>query len=395
MMTVTETTASLLRAVEKLQPLIAEHNAKAESERQLSKEVYEAMFDANLYAMLTPKAYGGLELHPFEAMLVWEAVSRIDSAAGWNLAMNGAITGWFAWLPADGANEILADGPTTAAGALFPNQPATRVDGGWRVTGQVPFASGCTNSKWLAIPAVEMDGDEPKVDPETGEPAPFGIFFSREEAQIRDTWHTVGMRGTGSADIVVENLFVPDRRSFVVKPLERPAPGFEGPLYRMVPWLTILGEATVSVGVAAAAVDALVNLAQTKTPAYNTTPLREQQLAQFFVAKAKAKVEAARDTLCRAAEEAYEDVRSGSLLSRAAKIRLQLAVSFAAEVCAEAVRLVCDGAGSSSIRTTQPFERYLRDSQVLTQHSDKSSPRYMTAGRLIFGLENDWVWLSF
>jgi alkylation response protein AidB-like acyl-CoA dehydrogenase len=247
----------------------------------------------------------------------------------------------------------------------------------------------------LAIPAVEMDGDEPKVDPETGEPAPFGIFFSREEAQIRDTWHTVGMRGTGSADIVVENLFVPDRRSFVVKPLEKPAPGFEGPLYRMVPWLTILGEATVSVGVAAAAVDALVNLAQTKTPAYNTTPLREQQLAQFFVAKAKAKVEAARDTLCRAAEEAYEDVRSGSLLSRAAKIRLQLAVSFAAEVCAEAVRLVCDGAGSSSIRTTQPFERYLRDSQVLTQHSDKSSPRYMTAGRLIFGLENDWVWLSF
>jgi alkylation response protein AidB-like acyl-CoA dehydrogenase len=112
--------------------------------------------------------------------------------------------------------------------------------------------------------------------------------------------------------------------------------------------------------------------------------------------KARARVEASRDTINRAAEFAYEDVeQSGTLLSPEAKIRLQLAVSFAAEACAEAVRLVNDVVGASSIRLGQPFERHFRDAHTLLEHSDKSSPRYASAGRLMFGLANDWVWLSF
>jgi alkylation response protein AidB-like acyl-CoA dehydrogenase len=246
------------------------------------------------------------------------------------------------------------------------------------------------------MPAVEMDGDQPKVDPQTGQPAPFGVFFPRAEAQILDTWHTYGMRGTGSTDYAVDNLFVPDRLVAPVAPLSNPAPGFEGPLFRMWPWTAILGEATVSVGVAAAAVDAAVELCRTKTPAYNAIPLREQQLAQFQMAKAQARVEASRDTLYRAGATAYDDVASHTgLLSTDAKIRLQLAVSFAAEACAEAVRYVNDAVGTSSIRVGQPFERHFRDAHVLLQHSSKSSPRYGSAGRLMFGLENDWVWLSF
>ena len=353
------------------------------------------MFDAGLFAMLAPTAYGGLEMHPVEVMRVWEAVARIDSAAAWNLVMNQVIAGFAAWLPAEGAEELFGDGPTTVAGAFFPPQPATRVEGGWRITGQVPFASGCHNAKWLAMPAVEMDGDEPKIDPATGEPAVFGAFFARAEAEILDTWHTFGMRGTGSADIAVKDLFVPDRRTMPVAPLEKPAPGFEGPLFRMVPWTSILGEATVSVGVAAAAVDEVIHLVATKTPAFNVTPLREQQLAQQSVGKAKARVEASRDTLYRAAEAAYDDAATGSLLSTDSKIRLQLAVSFAAEACAEAVRFVNEAAGSSAIRLGSPFERHFRDAHVLTQHSSKSSPRYASVGRLLFGLENDWVWLNF
>lgn len=390
-----ETSADLLDAVESIRPILAEHKSRAESERRLPREAYDAMVDANLFAMLAPRAYGGLELPPVEAMRVWEAVARIDSAAAWNLVMNGTITGFLAWLPEEGAREILADGPTTVAGALFPPQPATRVDGGWRVTGHVPYASGCANAQWWALPAVEMDGDKPKVDPQTGQPAPFGVFFRHEDGRVLDTWHTVGMRGTGSADIAIEDVFIPDRRTMPVRPLQTPASGFEGPLYRMVPWLSILGESTVSVGIAAAAVDALVEVARTKTPAYMATPLREQQFAQLVAAKARSRVEASRDTLYRAAEEGYADVQDGSRLSWEAKTRLQLAVCFAAEASAEAVRLVCDGAGASSIRTGQPFERYMRDVHVLTQHSSKSGPRYVTAGRLMFGLDNDWVWLSF
>jgi len=389
-------TGRLLGEVERIVPLIREHAASAEANRRLSTAVWDAMEEARLFAMLAPRAYGGLELAPTEAMRVWEAVARIDSAAAWNLVMNQAIAACVAWLPASSAREVLRDGPTTMAGALNPPAAATRVEGGWRVTGQFPFGSGCQNAAWLALPAVEMDGDRPKVDPATGHPAPFGALIPREQATIPDTWQTYGMRGTGSHDFAVRDLFVPDQMTFAVGPLHDPAPGFEGPLYRMWPWCGIVGEGIVSVGVAAAAVDEAVELCRTKTPAYNTVPLREQQLAQFQIGKAKARVEAARDTLHRAAAEGYEEVvASGALLSNAAKVRLQLAVCFAAEASAEAVRLVNDAVGASSVRLRQPFERYFRDAHVLLQHSDKSSARYASAGRLLFGLENDWVWLSF
>ena len=110
-------------------------------------------------------------------------------------------------------------------------------------------------------------------------------------------WRTVGMRGTGSTDYAVTDLFVPEHLTVPVAPLKDPPPGFEGPLFRMWPWTAIIGETTVSIGVAAAAVDAAVNLCKSKTPAYQGTALRDQQLAQFLMGKARARVEASRSSL--------------------------------------------------------------------------------------------------
>jgi alkylation response protein AidB-like acyl-CoA dehydrogenase len=385
----------LLATVERLRPLLEANRERAEAERRLPAEVYQAMFDAGLFGMLAPRKYGGLEVHLVEAMAVWEAVARLDSAAAWNLVMNQGIGGFAAWLPEDGAAEVFGDGPTTVAGAFFPPGTAQRVDGGWRVSGRVPFASGCDNAAWFALPALEMDGDGPRLDRTTGQPVMVAAFLPRKDGEVRDTWHTVGMRGTGSADIDVADAFVPDRRVVSVGPLVQPAPGFEGPLYRMWPMTCILGEATVSVGVAAAAVDEVIDLARTKTPTYTTMALRDQQWAQLAVGKAKARVDAARDTLHRSAEAASDDVASGSLLSWDSKVRLQLAACFAAEASAEAVRLVADVAGSTAIRLEHRFERHFRDAHVLTQHTSKATPRYATAGRLLLGLDNDWVWLTF
>ena len=389
-------TRTLLDAVEEIRPLIQQHAAAAEADRRLGSGVYDAMYGAGLFSMLAPRAHGGLEVHPVEAMRVWEAVARADTAAAWNLVMNQCISAYAAWMSPEGARELFRDGPPTTAGALNPPAAAIRAEGGWRVTGRVPFGSGCHNARWLAMPAIEHAGGSPKVDPETGRAAPFAVFFPREQATILDTWHTLGMRGTGSTDYEVQELFVPDHMTAPVGPLATPAPGFEGPLYRMWPWTCIMGETTVSVGAAAAAVDQAVELCRAKTAAYNAVPLREQQLPQFQLGRAKAQVDASRDTLHAAAGEAYAEVeRTGRLLSREAKIRLQLAACFAAETCAEAVRLVNDAVGASAIRESQPFERHFRDTHTLLQHSSKSSARYASAGRLMLGLENDWVWLSF
>jgi indole-3-acetate monooxygenase len=392
-----DTAESLLDRVAQIGPVIAKHAASGEMLRRLPETAHEAMYRAGLFGMLAPKSHGGLELHPVGCLRVWEAVARVDAAAAWNLVMNQAIAAFAAWLPHEGANELFRNGPPTVAGALYPPAAAKRVAGGWRITGQVPFGSGCHHAQWLAMPAVETaDDGSPKVDPDSGQPVPFGAFFPRAAATILDTWHTVGMRGTGSTDFAVNDLFVPDHLIAAVGPLKHPPAGFDGPLFRMWPWPGILGEAVVSVGVAATAVDEAVRLCTAKTPAYNATPLRAQQLAQFQLGKARSRVEASRDTLHRAAHTAFDEVAgSGELLSLEAKIRLQLAAAFAAEACAEAVRFVNEVTGTSAIRLGQPFERHFRDVHVLLQHSDKSSARYATAGRLMLGLPNDWVWLSF
>ena len=153
----------------------------------------------------------------------------------------------------------------------------------------------------------------------------------------------------------------------------------------------------MSVGIAAAALAAGIELGKSKTAAFNATPLREQQLPQFQIGKARALIEAARATLHCAAETAYDETaKSGRRLSAESKIRLQLAVAFAAEATAEAVRFVNTAVGTSSIRLAQPFERHFRDIHALTQHASKNSARYGSAGRMMFGLEPDpnlW-WLS-
>jgi alkylation response protein AidB-like acyl-CoA dehydrogenase len=374
-----------LDAVEIIRPILSEGVEKAEAERVPTSAGYKAMYDAGLFAMLAPQRYGGYELHPAERLQVWEAVALIDASAAWNLVMNQGIANYAAWLPEAGVKELFANGVPTIAGALNPPAHARRVEGGWRVTGQVPFGSGCHHAHWLAMPAMEDGAKEP-----------FAVFFPKTSATILDTWHTMGMRGTGSTDYRADDLFVPDHMIAPVGPLVHPAPGFEGPLFRMWPWPNILGEGIISVGIAASAVSTAIELCKNRTPAYQGTPLKQQQLAQFLLGKAASRVEAARDTLFGAAEVAYADVEnSGKSLSIPSKIRVQLAVSFAAEACAEAVRFINDAVGTSSIRLGQPFERHFRDLHVLLQHSDKSSQRYASAGKLMLGLENDWVWLSF
>src|SRR3954447_13303414 len=123
-------TDDLLRHVERLRPLIEAHRDRAEADRRLSEVVYSAMFDAGLFGMQAPRAYGGLEFHPVQTMRVIEAVARIDSAAAWSLSMNQAIPAFAAGLTDEGIREIYGDGPPTMAGALNPPAAATRVEGG-------------------------------------------------------------------------------------------------------------------------------------------------------------------------------------------------------------------------------------------------------------------------
>ncbi len=386
---------ALLREVERIRPILEACAPQAESERALPDASYDAMLDAGLFRMLAPRAFGGLELHPIEACEVVEAVARIDSAAAWNLNQSSTAAGVVPWLPKEAGEELYARGPDTIfGGGFFPPGPSVRVEGGWRVTARTPFTSGCHRAQWFGVPIVEVAEDASRYDPNREDPPRIIAFVSRDEVDLLDTWHTVGLRGTFSADVSVDDVFVPDSRvAFLTRDQDR-APAFAGPLYALWPWAEILGEVAVSIGVAGAAIDELIDLATRKKPAYSRIPLHHRERAQHHCGKARALVDASRSSAHDAISRAFADVEADGRYSEDSMLRCQLAACFGAEACAQAVDLVHEMAGSSAIRLEHGFERHHRDVHVMTQHAYKTQDRYEDVGKLLFGIPPDWWTLT-
>ena len=366
------TISEILMSIEAVRPVLLEEAPKCQQERRLTPRAFDALRQTGVFSLHAPKKYGGMEAHPVECLKAWEALGRIDASIGWNAFMTHAgLPPFAAWLSERGIREIFADGSMPViSGAFTPPLQTEKVEGGWRVNGTAPFGSGCHNAAWYLVPMSHPT-----------RPA-FAGFIRASDGIIEDTWHTLGMRGTGSANYGAKGAFVPDHLTAEPAPLTDPPPGFEGPLFRMYPCVSIFGQAITSVAVAANAVEAAVELCKKKTPNYQQATLQDQQLAQFWLGKAAALVEASRDTLHCAAEDAYADVvQSGKTLSDRGKIRVQLATSYAGEACAEATRHVNDVVGTAAIRLTQPFERYFRDAHTLIHHAANSNRRYVDAAQ--------------
>ena len=219
----------LLRRVGDLAPLIRKHAPEAERNRCLSAAVVDAMREADLYTMARPKAYGGLELDPVSSFRVVEEVARYDSAAGWNLNLSTAGDYIPAWLPDDGAEEILSTQRLVFGASFNPNPGgAVAVDGGYRVNGQWRFVSGCQQAAWFLLLCPLMDGDKPVLD-EQANPKMLFVFLPAAQVTIMDTWYTLGLRGTGSHNIEITDQFVPDRRAAALAPLEQAGFGVHRP----------------------------------------------------------------------------------------------------------------------------------------------------------------------
>ncbi|MGE0384675.1 MAG: acyl-CoA dehydrogenase family protein [Gammaproteobacteria bacterium] len=381
--------SELLARVAAISDVLARGSEQAERACRLTGETVEALRGQGLFAMLAPRALGGMEIEPTSAYAVWEAVGRIDSAAGWNLAQQGSAGfGMSARLPPAGIERLYGAGVPILSGAGAPPCPAVEVDGGFRLSGRVPFVSGCHHADWLFVIAMPVTGGAPRLDPATGQPQLRVAFLPRSDARILDSWDTLGMRGTGSADVLLEDLFVP---AALVAPLAGPDlhPAFAGPLFAFHPWQAIHGEAVASLAIAGAAIDRLVTIAHARSASYSQVPLREREYVQLDLGRAVALVDAARAYLHQSAQEAWAVLSDGQSLTMAERLRLQLAACNAAEAGARAVDLVHEAAGSASIRNDQGLARLFRDAHTVTQHATKSTPRYISAGRVMLGLASD------
>ena len=241
------TSLSFIDAAKGLATQILAAANEIEQSRRLPASLVESMAQAGLFRLWIPRALGGEEIDPLTFVRVIEEISKVDGAAGWCLAICGGNNVFGGYLPADAAREIYGSDPNVrTAGVFRPAGEARIVDGGYRVTGQWPLASGCLHSNWIVGGCRILDGDQPRLSPD-GAPTTRILFFPAKECEILDTWHSIGLRGTGSHDFAVADVFVPATHSLSF----RESPVEPGPLYA-VPTIAMFsaGLAAVPLGIA-------------------------------------------------------------------------------------------------------------------------------------------------
>jgi indole-3-acetate monooxygenase len=371
------------RLVEDARRLAAEfapRGAEIEAARRLPDDIAQRMGEAGFYRMYILERLGGLEAAPTVAARVFEALAQGDAACGW-VAFIGATTGLaLSRLPDEGAAEVFSRPDALVCGVFAANGVATRVAGGFRVTGKWQWGSGSTNADWIGGGCVLMEDGEPLTN-SAGAPRNHMLFFPRADVISLDTWHVAGLSGTGSTAFEVRDVFVPEQRAsgYLVKtPPDRP-------LFRY-PGFAILanGIAAVGLGVARASVTELVRVAGEKRRGGAT--LADRPHTQMEVARAEARLRAAGAFFHNSIEAAWAAAQSGDPVAAFHTRDLRLATYHAMTESAAVTAAMYTLAGGDSVYQTSALQRQFRDAHVATQHFMVSSNVLETAGRLYLGL---------
>ena len=374
-------------AARRLAPMVAAHREEAEEGRRLPPKVAAAFAESGLFQMYLPRSMGGGEISPLTAFHAVEAISIADGSAGWCVMVANAMAAFMGWLPAE-VGRHFAGQPADfrVAGSLRPLGTATPVEGGYRVTGHWNFASGIDHATWLYCSAKIPEGKIPEGKIPEGKTGGGvrAMWIPAHQATIVDTWSVVGMRGTGSQDFTVQDVFVPAAHtsSQAEKPLET------GPLYN--PRLTYAagwtGTVANALGIARGAIDAFVEMAGRDGTTGSATLMRDRPYVQGKLAEAEAITSAARAFVLSAVGEAWEAASAGENDLDRLVARARLAITHGMHEAVRAVDLVFHAAGTNAIYSRNPLERYFRDAHVAVQHLSALPGHYESAGKVMVGL---------
>jgi alkylation response protein AidB-like acyl-CoA dehydrogenase len=328
--------------------------------------------ESGLFRQLVPRSLGGGEAHPRRLVESIEQISAANGSAGWCVMIAATTAAMSGWLQPEPAAEVFGDPLGVWGGAYAPLGRATRDGDRWRLTGSWPWGSGSQNCSWMAGGAVCDDGV-------------FRLLYvPRADVTIVDNWDVVGLRGTGSHDWSVTDALVPAERSV---DLLGGSPVENGPLYQFPLFgLLALGIAAVSLGLGAAALDALAELAGAKTPSLQRRKLSERGTVQAEVARSTARLRAARAYVFEAIDEAWVSAVEGHPPTLEQRANLRLAATHAAHSVVEVVGSAYTLGGGTSVRNDSPLARILRDAHVVTQHLMVSPVTYEPVGRVLLGL---------
>jgi indole-3-acetate monooxygenase len=377
----------LLAAAATLKPRIREASAEIEQSRRMPPHIVEAMREIGVWRMAMPRAWGGPEIDPITQMRVIEVLAEADGSVGW-CAMINSDSGYFsAFLDQDVAREMYRDIDWPTASSLLWAGRAQPVDGGYRLSGRWPFCSGCTHSKWFVGTSAVHDGDTPRVDA-AGIPDLRLCFVPIAEGEIVDTWYSTGLRGSGSNDFAVKDVFVPAERSCSLTnlPVQRP-----GPLYAW-PLMFAYNFPGITLGIARSALDTFAELAERKTVTTSNLTgrrvmLRDEGYAQAALARAEAMVRSARAFTYDTFGEIWATLVRGETLPLRLRALYRLAMAHTHQACADAVALVYKANGGGSVYVNGPFDRHFRDVHTINQHTLNGLKTYEIVGAALMGLE--------
>ena len=375
--------------ITELEPVIRSNIDESERIGDLLPEVTDRLIDEGFYRLTMPAALGGSDLRPSEAYRIFEEFSRIHSAVGWNLTQSNNFLPFGSAFSQDVQERIYGDPSTVWAGSFNPPHKRVKDGDGWRVSGHTPFNSNLGAANWIGnLGLLHDDNDEPVVV--DGEPAIHLVIFRKNQVKIQKNWNVMGMKATGSNDIIVEDLHIPYDQAVPMGRPEKAIGHYDGAYYFAGAWPTAPNNAVNAFGIARAAIDDLIAMASMKTPAYTENPLSLSKVVQMRIAEASAKLESARHYFFHTCDQVWDAALSGRVPTMQEKAQCQMAGSYGAMAAADAVRIVHSCVGASGFREEQAFNRYFRDVHTITQHAYHAEARLESVGQIMLGKEPDW-----
>lgn len=343
--------------------------------RTIPTELLTRLRDCGLLRAGAPVEVNALELPPGVALGCAEDLARGNASVGWCVSIAITSSLLVGYLPSTSRDELFGGGRGVAAGVWAPRGKARSVDGGVVVSGRWAFCSGITHADVMFAGCLLDD-----------RPGPYVVAFSKADLAVLDTWHTLGLRGTGSHDTVADEVFVPGDR--VLSIFDGPA--VDRPLYRF----PVFGFFALSIGAAAlgnaqAAIDDLIDLADGKKGLGSTRTLAERPATQAAVASAQSALDAARALYYQAVDAAWRASQRTEPVSVALRNRLRLAATHAVRTSADVVRAMYELGGGSSIYDTSPLQRRFRDAFTATAHFQVNDASRELPGRILLGQSAD------
>jgi indole-3-acetate monooxygenase len=374
----------MLAAARAMRPRIIAQRDAIEAGRRLPGDLAQELAHAGFFRIFLPDAYGGLDLTPIDGIAIFEELAKADASVAW--CVWNSNTHWTAaQLSPEAARTIHAEPDVITANGTRPSGRADVVHAGYRVSGRWSLVSGCELAAWMVLWSVVHEDGKPRLM-QSGAPDIRFMLLPATQCDIIDTWTVGGLRGTGSHDVAVHDVFVPDAYSSgFFDPNVLPEPRYRIPAFSRV----IPGLGAMALGIARSAIETLSEIAGAKTPARTTQMLRDTADAQTRVSQAESLVRSARLFLYDSIEQLWTRLLASGEVTMEARAHARLAASHAVASAVQAVDLMYGAGGARSVYASCPLERAFRDVHVMTQHIGVHPRVMQTTGRVLFGLEPD------